>query len=53
MTSLTALVTGGNGFLGSAVVAALRSRGVRVISADLHEPADRHERTAPTMRSST
>ncbi|QHG83305.1 SDR family oxidoreductase [Rhodococcus rhodochrous] len=45
MTSLTALVTGGNGFLGSAVVAALRSRGVRVISADLHEPADRHERT--------
>lgn len=32
------LVTGGNGFLGTAVVDALRSRGVRVISADLFEP---------------
>lgn len=38
MTSLTTLVTGGNGFLGSSVVAALRSRGVRVISTDLHVP---------------
>ncbi|MEU5844320.1 SDR family oxidoreductase [Rhodococcus sp. NPDC047139] len=39
MTLPTALVTGGNGFLGSAVVTALRSRGVRVISTDLYEPA--------------
>lgn len=36
----TALITGGNGFLGTAVVRALSARGVRVVSADLMVPEE-------------